>query len=422
MKENYYFLIFIFTLLYLGCGDAVEAPEQVFYKMKSYACSADKREFYSHVDKGLVEKNFKKSLLQSMNVDTTDVDENDELDPYSVREMTEIVIPNIMILKWELINQQIELGDKGSICNMEVLGKLEDGRVLELQYPDGTRSNWGFQRNSDGYSLISISDESPLEIIGSGWDIDSIVRSQAQNEIGSVKATNRADNQVVDKDLVQKDKIDEPKIRSEKSPANSELLLESSNQNKLTQKHESTASKQKQPSQKVDESNEVSQRESRSDSLKTKRGDEDFGRARWGMNWEQVISAQGSDPIYEQDDILKFNGIYLGMSAQVIYIFSKDRLVKGTYNLYGNKTDESYYFRNYLRIKELLSIKYGPPIADDQIWINSLYKDSPDQHGFALQIGHLIYKTRWSVKRTNVLLELKSGNYGTLLEAYFFSK
>jgi len=46
----------------------------------------------------------------------------------------------------------------------------------------------------------------------------------------------------------------------------------------------------------------------------------------------------------------------------------------------------------------------------------------PDRRGFALYIGHLSYKTKWSTMRTDVLLELKSGNYDMLLVAFYYSK
>ncbi|MCZ6864664.1 MAG: hypothetical protein O7D98_03505, partial [Candidatus Dadabacteria bacterium] len=94
----------------------------------------------------------------------------------------------------------------------------------------------------------------------------------------------------------------------------------------------------------------------------------------------------------------------------------------GRYKLIERSADEMGYIRNYLRIKELLSLKYGEPRIDQEIWANASYKDMPDRRGFAVYIGHLSYKTKWSTVRTDVLLELKSGNYDMLLEAFYYSK
>ena len=80
------------------------------------------------------------------------------------------------------------------------------------------------------------------------------------------------------------------------------------------------------------------------------------------------------------------------------------------------------YIRNYLRIKELLSLKYGEPLFDQETWVNSSYKNKPDRRGFAVFIGYLSYKTKWSTDRADMLLELKSGNYDMLFEVFYNSK
>ncbi|MCK5392599.1 MAG: hypothetical protein KAJ31_09230, partial [Deltaproteobacteria bacterium] len=133
-------------------------------------------------------------------------------------------------------------------------------------------------------------------------------------------------------------------------------------------------------------------------------GSYDVGRARWGMTKEQVISAEVKTPLLEKGDMLKYNGMYQGMGAELTYVFSANKLVKGRYKLDGSSTDEMGYIRNYLRIKEVLSLKYGEPLFDQETWVNSSYKNKPDRRGFAVFIGYLSYKTKWSTDRAEITI------------------
>lgn len=80
------------------------------------------------------------------------------------------------------------------------------------------------------------------------------------------------------------------------------------------------------------------------------------------------------------------------------------------------------YVKNYMSLKELLSSKYGPAQLDEKKWINSLYMDKPERHGFAILIGHLSYRSKWTTARDNIVLKLTSDNYNMLLEAVYSSR
>jgi len=101
MKQGYSFLILLVLILISSCGEQLENPVQVFIEMKSLACAGDVEGFYSYIDKTTVEKNFKKMTLQRMRVNTINEKKRKGVDPYGIREMIEVVIPNLMILKWD---------------------------------------------------------------------------------------------------------------------------------------------------------------------------------------------------------------------------------------------------------------------------------------------------------------------------------
>ncbi len=145
----------------------------------------------------------------------------------------------------------------------------------------------------------------------------------------------------------------------------------------------------------------------------------DFGSARWGMTKDQVIASQGSNPVSQSEDSLQYTGSYNGANAELIYTFSSGRLVKGRYIVLESAADEASYLRKYESIKRHLTIKYGEPQTDQKNWANTIYKDQPNRHGFAVYIGHLSYKTKWITNRSDILLELRSNNYNMLLEAVY---
>jgi len=429
MKQGYSFLILLVLILISACGEQLENPVQVFREMKSLACAGDVEGFYSYIDKTTVEKNFKKMTLQRMRGNTIDEKERKGVDPYEIREMIEVVIPNLMILKWEIMSQELKLGEAGSLCNMKVVRELEGEDAIELEFPDGKRSAWGFEKKPGELALISILEKKPFDIIGTDWGLGIIAKGPLRERSKSsvvVKNNNEERN-------IQKSGQEDIKNTAQDgmpilSASRKDVVRSSTNDENVPMEentgldHEIVVVEEKESIQEIGVPDKLIEEKGHSIAAHVSSASYDFGKAKWGMTKGQIISAEGSKPILERGDMLKFNGSYKGEGAELIYMFSGNRLVKGRYKLIERSADEMGYIQNYLRIKELLSLKYGEPRIDQEIWANASYKDMPDRRGFAVYIGHLSYKTKWSTMRTDVLLELKSGNYDMLLEAFYYSK
>ena len=351
------------------------------------------------------------------------------VDPYGIREMIEVVIPNLMILKWEIMSQELKLGEAGSLCNMEVVRELEGEAAIELEFPDGKRSAWGFEKKSGEFALISILERKPFDIIDTDWGLGIIAKGPLRE---------RGKSSVVVKNNNEERNIQKSGQEDIKNPAQDGMPILSASRKDVVRgstndqnvpleentglDHEIVVVEEEESIQEIGVPDELIEEKGHSIAAQVSSASYDFGRAKWGTTKGQIISAEGSKPLLERGDILKFNGSYKGEGAELIYMFSGNRLVKGRYKLIERSADEMEYIRNYLRIKELLSLKYGEPRIDQEIWANASYKDMPDRRGFAVYIGHLSYKTKWSTMRTDVLLELKSGNYDMLLEAFYYSK
>jgi len=429
MKQGYSFLILLVLILISSCGEQLENPVQVFREMKSLACAGDVEGFYSYIDKTTVEKNFKKMTLQRMRGNTINEKERKGVDPYGIREMIEVVIPNLMILKWEIMSQELKLGEAGSLCNMEVVRELEGEDAIELEFPDGKRSAWGFEKKSGEFALISILERKPFDIIDTDWGLGIIAKGPLRE---------RGKSSVVVKNNNEERNIQKSGQEDIKNPAQDGMPILSASRKDVVRgptndqnvpleentglDHEIVVVEEEESIQEIGVPDELIEEKGHSIAAQVSSASYDFGRAKWGMTKGQIISAEGSKPLLERGDILRFNGSYKGEDAELIYMFLGNRLVKGRYKLIERSADEMGYIRNYLRIKELLSLKYGEPRIDQEIWANASYKDMPDRRGFAVYIGHLSYKTKWSTMRTDVLLELKSGNYDMLLEAFYYSK
>ncbi len=434
VKQNYLLLVQLVLILMFSCGEQLENPIEVFNEMRSFACAGDTEGFYSFVDKASVEKNFKKMTLQKMRVNTINEEEGGNSDPYAIREMIEVVVPNLMVLKWEIMSRELRLSEAGSLCNMEVVREIEGENAVELVFPDGKRSAWGFEKQSGALTLVSILDRKPFDIIDQDWGFERIVKDSAPKRTESSAMVKNNDeelsiNKSGKEDIKNSDPDDMAMLPEAPERAIPEhAITDLPNGRDITLEgnkgldDEVVRLEEERSRKKIRVPDEMTKERENKAHGQVYVGSYDVGKARWGMTKEQVISAEVKTPLLEKGDMLKYNGMYQGMSAELTYVFSANKLVRGSYKINESSADQMGYIRNYLRIKELLSLKYGEPLFDQETWVNPSYKNKPDRRGFAVFIGHLSYKTKWSTDRADMLLELKSGNYDMLFEVFYNSK
>lgn len=136
----------------------------------------------------------------------------------------------------------------------------------------------------------------------------------------------------------------------------------------------------------------------------------------WGARIEDVIKKENKTDTSEEENLYSFLDTVAGMKCSVIYEFNNGELVKGQYFfIYNKHTNKNLYISDYKEIAKLLAFKYGNPFSEDKIWLNDLYRDDPDDYGFAVSLGHLVYVLEWRDDLTSIKCMLFGENYDIIL-------
>lgn len=81
-----------------------------------------------------------------------------------------------------------------------------------------------------------------------------------------------------------------------------------------------------------------------------------------------------------------------------------------TYKVIENHTNDNDYISDYESINEALKSLYGEPDGEFIDWKNDLYKNDPQQYGFAVSAGHLVYGARWTANDGSIVIHMLSGD------------
>jgi len=140
-------------------------------------------------------------------------------------------------------------------------------------------------------------------------------------------------------------------------------------------------------------------------------GGNDFRVAKWGDSKESIIQKEGKPNDAIDDRLYMFSDFVAGMSCDVVYIFTNNILTMSKYIFKDTHTNKNEYITDFRKMVSLMTEKYGEPDYNKPTWSNSLYKDEPDEYGFAVSLGHLIYSAGWLGNKTNILVLLSGENY-----------
>lgn len=109
--------------------------------------------------------------------------------------------------------------------------------------------------------------------------------------------------------------------------------------------------------------------------------------------------------------ILIYNGTVVGYNFYIKYFFINDRLLAGELKYSEKHTSKNIYIERYNSLATKLSRKYGEPSKKKVTWRDDLYRDDPDEYGFAVSLGHLRYHSRWDYDNGTIALILNGDNY-----------
>lgn len=149
----------------------------------------------------------------------------------------------------------------------------------------------------------------------------------------------------------------------------------------------------------------------------------DFRKTTWGMSIEQVKATEDAKLDIEGDSELGYSGIKInGKDFICVYFFLEDKLYRSGYGLLGKHSNDNLYINDYENLKEALTKKYGKPRFDKVTWRNDLFKDSRQDWGTAISIGHLEYFSSWETSTTYINLGLNGDNYKISLTFGYYSR
>jgi len=147
----------------------------------------------------------------------------------------------------------------------------------------------------------------------------------------------------------------------------------------------------------------------------------DFRNAKWGMSRAEVIAAEGA-PVEQKAEHMLYRDKISGASVGIILTFVEDKLASAAYILTDSYVEPNQYVLLANQWREAITEKYGEKPRAETKWINPLYRDNPEQLGFAIAAGHAVVKNTWETARTIIIEALAGSNFKTTLGITYTSR
>ena len=138
----------------------------------------------------------------------------------------------------------------------------------------------------------------------------------------------------------------------------------------------------------------------------------DFRIGFWGDDMDTINKYESAtfEGISSDGTTMIFSGTVAGNNTYIFYIFDEEgKLYKGAYQLTDSYNEGSMYISIFNTLKDGLTEKYGTPTIDKKNKLSSLANYTDD--GTALQLGYVVYATKWNTDTTDVSLGMLSVNY-----------
>ncbi len=142
----------------------------------------------------------------------------------------------------------------------------------------------------------------------------------------------------------------------------------------------------------------------------------------WGMSSNQLKRIEGQPAHLGESQgyqIIGYQKEILERDCLIGFYFSNDRLKGAKLSFLEQHTNKNQNIADFKRIKDLMVQKYGRPIEDKISWEDVTHKENISEWGNAIGMGHLEYVSRWSTRKTEVLLRLFGGEDEISLEVTY---
>ncbi len=138
----------------------------------------------------------------------------------------------------------------------------------------------------------------------------------------------------------------------------------------------------------------------------------------WGASKEKVISLEGEPDEtkrLENLEVLRYHRHLKDYEALWEYVFYDDHMIQLVLQVRQVAGEKNASLRIYDQIKNYLQQKFGPPFDDEVKWENPTFKYDELSWGYAVSLGHLVYRARWIGANLELFLELKGENRAIFL-------
>lgn len=147
-----------------------------------------------------------------------------------------------------------------------------------------------------------------------------------------------------------------------------------------------------------------------------------FRGVNWGATKEEVLKVEKASPALQDERVVAFKDSLDGINVHAGYIFTENKLTRGKYVVLDSHTNKNKYIDDFDKLNKILTEKYGKPLKANEYWQSDLYKNSPQDYGLAVSIGHMSRYYSWASGDTKIILALSGDNYDTNVSIEYLSK
>lgn len=150
-----------------------------------------------------------------------------------------------------------------------------------------------------------------------------------------------------------------------------------------------------------------------------------FQETEWGMRPAEVIRAQKIAPNNRhwsnRSNSLTTTDRIIGEDVEVTYYFTDKKLAAVSVQFKARHSNANMYIEDYIWVKSKLKMVYGKPDHDEAVWRQDHYQGRPQMYGFAVLMGHLLFREIWLSEDVGISHKLSGDNMRPLHVIYYYS-
>ena len=147
----------------------------------------------------------------------------------------------------------------------------------------------------------------------------------------------------------------------------------------------------------------------------------DIREVKWGDSIEDVMKIEGMPNESDENDMYVFKDKLDGIRCNVTYSFADNKLVSATYVFTEKHNNKYNYIKDYDKLQNLLTLKYGSPFKYDRSERDKDFDPMLINKGIyvekEVEKGSTKYDATWHEDKTNIRLSIfgKGGEINTII-------